>query len=151
MSRRWKVVIAAVILVPLGVAAYFGYGFFYTLRHIPEAYAAWDTGTLLVEYMESHDGRWPSSWDDLLSVVRSASADQVKLRGPGTNQADVAFSLAKRVVVDWTFDPFGSRNQIPVTRLDGTKFPVLWQGADPNEMVRTYLADRRATNAPKTR
>jgi hypothetical protein len=151
MSRRWKIVIAACVLVPLGAAAYFGYSVFYTWRHIREAYAAWDTGTLLVEYMESHDGRWPSSWDDLLSVVRSASADQVKLYGTGTNQEEVALSLAKSVAVDWTFDPSGSSNQSPVTRHDGTKFPVLWQGADPNKMVRRYLADRRATNAPQTR
>jgi len=123
----------------------------YMLRHIPEAYAAWDTGTLLVEYMASHDGRWPSSWDDVRATLHSDSEHQIKLRGAGTNDTDYVLSLAKRVAVDWTFDPSGSGNQIPVTRLDGTKFPLLWQGADPNEMVRTYLADRRATNAPQIR
>jgi hypothetical protein len=35
---------------------YFGWRTIHTVRLLPEAYAAWDTGTLLIQYMESHGG-----------------------------------------------------------------------------------------------
>jgi hypothetical protein len=56
MSLRRKIIVAIVLTV-FGIAVYFGYGVVYTLRHIPEAYAAWDSGTLLVEFMKSHGDR----------------------------------------------------------------------------------------------
>jgi hypothetical protein len=64
MTLRRKLLIAALFLV-LAFLAFIGYEYVYLNRHIPEAYMAWDTGTLLVEYMKTHNDKWPSSWEDL--------------------------------------------------------------------------------------
>ena len=56
MSTRQKIAVA-VILPVLGIAVFIGWRMVNTVRHIPDAYAAWDTGTLLVEYMRSHDNK----------------------------------------------------------------------------------------------
>ena len=150
MSLRRKIT-AAVILTIFSVVSYFGYKIVYTVRHIPEAYAAWDTGTLLVEYMKSHDARWPSSWDDLLSVMSSNSGDQIMFRGAVAGDTNYTFSLRKKVIIDWKFDSVRNDKNSPVMRPDGTKFPVVWRGAEPNEMIRAYLKTRTATNAPQPR
>jgi len=149
MSLRRKILIAVVLIV-FGTAAYFVYDLVYTVRHVPEAYAAWDTGTLLVEYMKSHGNRWPSSWDDLLSVMHSDSGDQVMFRGAGAGDTNYAASLRTKVAIDWKFDTSHDHAGSPVTRLDGTKFPVVWHGAEPNEMVHEYLTTT-ITNAPEVR
>ena len=153
MSLRRKITVAIVVTI-FGILAYFGCVIAYTVstvRHIPEAYAAWDTGTLLVEYMKSHDGRWPSSWDELLSVMSSDSGSQIMLRGSQAGDTNYALSLRKMVAIDWKFDPAQNDQRSPVTRPNGTKFPVVWQGAEPNKMVRAYLKARINTNAPKLR
>src|SRR5262245_3873301 len=76
MSLGRKILVA-VIFVSLAGMAYLGYGIFYTVRHIPEAHAARDTGALLTEYMRSHEGKWPSSWDDLLSVTNTEAGRRI--------------------------------------------------------------------------
>ncbi len=149
MLLRRKITVAVVLTV-FGVVVYFGYGITHTLRRIPEAYAAWDTGTLLVEYMKSHGNRWPSSWGDLLSVVRSDSGDQVMFRGAKAGDTNYAASLRTKVAIDWKFDPSREGQSPPVTRLDGTKFPVVWKGAEPNDMIHRYLT-AGITNAPGVR
>jgi hypothetical protein len=150
MSLRRKITVAVVLTI-LGVAAYFGYGMIYTLRHIPEAYAAWDTGTLLVEYMKSHNGRWPSSWDDLLSVMSNSSSNQIELRGASAGDTNYTLSLREKVAIDWKFDPARSGQGSPVTRPNGAKFPIVWEHAEPNEMVRTYLGAITDTNVLHSR
>ena len=37
----------------VGVTGWVGYRIYFTVSHVAEAYAAWDTGTLLVEYMKT--------------------------------------------------------------------------------------------------
>jgi hypothetical protein len=149
MPLRRKI-ITGIVLAILGFAVYFGYRIFYTVRHIPEAYAAWDTGTLLVEYMKSYDDRWPSSWDDLLSII-SNSSNQITFFGAGAGDTNYAFSLRKKVAIDWKFNPSQRDQSSPVTRLDGGKFPVVWEGAEPNEMIRAFLRTSTNTNAPHSR
>ena len=57
MGRRRKIVLIIVIAI-VGVVGWIVYGVLHTLRHIPQAYAAWDTGTLLVEYMLRKRGHY---------------------------------------------------------------------------------------------
>ena len=139
MSLRRKIV-ATVALALLAAVAYFGYRIVHTVRQIPEAYAAWDTGTLVIEYMKSHHNRWPSSWEDLLSVMSSSSGEQIMLRGAGAGDTNYATSLRSKVAIDWKFDPRCPVQACPITQVDGSRFPVVWRGAEPNEMVRIYLA-----------
>ena len=145
MFRR-KIAIA-VILAILSIAAYFVYGIFSAWRRIPEAYAAWDTGTLLVQYMRVHDRQWPSSWEDLLSATRNDAGDSIVFRGANANDTNYAVTLRKMVAINWKFNPSRPDESRPVTRLDGTRFPMVWHGAEPNEMVRAYLSSA-VTNAP---
>ena len=143
MSLRRKLILGvAVTLASVGV--YYACRVLYTLRHIPEAYAAWDTGQLLVKYMQMHEDRWPSSWDDLLSVVSTESGPQVILRGARAGDTNDAFSLRTLVSVNWKFDPARSNLSSAVTRPDGTKFPVVW--VEPNEMIRAHLKRESEVN-----
>jgi hypothetical protein len=142
MKRRSKFWVAGGTFVVLGVGWYV-YKIIFVTRHIPEAYAAWDTGTLLVEYMKGHDNRWPTSWDDLLTVLDSQSGRHVLLRGSQAGDLAYARGLRNLVSVDWSFDPEHPDDRRPVTRRDGGSFPVVW--ADPNEMVREQLNKRAAT------
>src|SRR5688500_12227787 len=56
-------------------------------------------------------------------------------------------TLRQTVAVDWAFDPAsfmhaeaGERPILRVvTRIDGSDFETLWEGAEPNEMIRDYL------------
>lgn len=148
MSRSGKIIVAITVVV-IGALVCIAIGLVYTkIRHVPEAYAAWDTGTLLVEYMKGHDDRWPSSWEDLLSIMDSESGRQIPLRGAQAGDINYARSLRKIVSIDWTFNPARRDNRSPVTRLNGTAFPVVWHGAEPNEMIHEYLRTR--ARSPKT-
>jgi hypothetical protein len=149
MSLRRKLIVGALIAIS-GVAAVVGYQIIYTVQHVDEAYAAWDTGTLLVEYMKSHDDRWPSSWDDPLSLVRNDSEHRIILRGASAGDVDYASRLQKVVTIDWQFDPSRNGHSSPVTRPDGTEFPIVWKGAEPNEMVYAYFGHNSMRHPPAT-
>ncbi len=148
MSLRKKIIFG-IILAVLACVAYYGYRIVRVVNQIPTAYAAWDTGTLLVEYLKSHTNRWPSSWDDLLSVMNTGSTNQITLWGANAGDTNYALSLHQKVAIDWKFDPSRTNQGSPVTRADGTKFEFVWGGAEPNQMVRDYLKERAQTNAPK--
>src|SRR5437016_1878577 len=96
-----KLVIGSVLLV-LAVVGWYVIQFVLMMQRIPEAYAAWDTGTLLVEYMKVHNDRWPKSWDDLLTVLDSEAGREILLRGSGAVDIEYAKSLRKQVAVNWT-------------------------------------------------
>jgi len=147
---RISLLFVCVAFVVLGVVGWIAYGIMHTLHGIPEAYAAWDTGTLLVKFMESHENRWPTSWGDLLTILDSDAGRQIPLRGATAGDVVYARSLHDHVSVDWNFDPRHADDQRnPVTRADGSAFPVVWNGGDPNEMVREYLRTHAATMASK--
>jgi len=149
MSLRGKI-ITGLVLALLGWAAWYGYRIVLTVSQIPTAYAAWDTGNLLVEYMRSNNNRWPSSWDDLLSVINNNPTNQIQFRGASPGDTNYALSLRQKVAIDWKFDPSRTNQSSPVTRADGTKFPVVWDGAEPNDIVHNYLKESARTNTPKS-
>lgn len=65
MTRRKSIIAALVVLLLAGA------GFVvYTVCHylyvtVPNAYAVWNTASLINDYMDAHDGAWPRGWDDL--------------------------------------------------------------------------------------
>jgi len=93
-----------------------------------------------VEYLDTHDNQWPTSWDDLLTTLETSRGREIPLYGASAGDMKYARSLRDKVAVDWNFDPTNMADAAPVTRPDGSAFPVRWQGADPNEMVRECLA-----------
>lgn len=150
MKRGRLSALVAVVAI-LGVVVWLAYGFLQTLRHIPEAYAAWDTGTLLVEFMKKHDGQWPRSWDHLLTVLDSEDGRKIPLRGGQAGDVTYARTLRERVAVDWAFDPGKTLAGSPVTPIGGGVFSTVWEGGEPNEMVRGYLSERASTRPSAAR
>lgn len=142
---RGRTILLVTAVVVLGSAGLIAYAVQTSLHRIREAYAAWDTGTLLTEYMERNDDRWPKSWDDLVAIVPADPGRQVMFRGASAGDVGYARSLKERVAVDWAFNPARPGAQNPVTRADGEKFPMTWSAGEPNEMVRSYLSRRAAT------
>jgi hypothetical protein len=143
--------VLVVVIALVGVVGWIAYGFLHTLRHIPEGHAAWDTGTLLVEYMKGHDNQWPRSWDELLTVLDSDDGQKIPLRGAQAGDVQYARALRETVTVDWAFDPASPEVQNPVAPRGGGKFSVIWDGAEPNEMIRAYLRNRASTRPSAAR
>ena len=48
--------------------------------------------------------------------------------------------LRSMVNVDWSYQPVPGNASSPVTRVDGAAFRTVWVGAEPNEMVRSFVA-----------
>ena len=133
-----RIVLLVVVLL-LAYPALWVATFVRTAMHIPEAYAAWDTGSLLVRHLEVHE-RWPSSWEELLAVAGERDdPNRVFLRG-GHDREHLE-SLADFVAIDWSFDITAPDGPNPVTRINGKDFTVYWE--DPNEMVRLHLAQQK--------
>ncbi len=127
----------------LAVAAlgWLAYSLLSTWYGIPDAYAAWDTGTLIIEYLDTHEGQWPRSWGELLTAEGT-------LRQHGRRLHTESRELPRRIKVDFSADPAKiarikwSRGTQPVrvvTRADGKDFPVIWENAEPNAMIWMYL------------
>ena len=129
-------------LAVLAAISYIGFDMWRTVTQIPEAYAAWDSAILVVEYMDTHDGAWPRSWDELLNATNTLPRGDTRIHGTPTDQ------FSKLVRIDWRADPSKLAEAIPetgnlpfrvITRADGSDFPTLWSGAEPNTLVWEYL------------
>ena len=107
----------------------------YVWWHIPEAYAAWDAGDMLVWYMRTHDNDWPDDWAELTSAVESEPA--LFLRGHQPDDHDYMDRMHDTISIDWTFDPRDPKNPTPILRTDGERLNAYW--SDPNGMVYKYL------------
>jgi hypothetical protein len=149
MSRR-RSIVGLFLVTVLVATVWFAYSLYSTWRSIPDAYAAWDTGTLIVEYLETHDHQWPLSWEELLSATATIEEHGRLLRGSDGKGGMIYGDLRERVAVDWNadvraiavFDWKKDKLRL-VTRADGTEFPVVWEGAEPNAMIWGYLKERR--------
>ncbi|MCD0461151.1 hypothetical protein [Roseiconus lacunae] len=142
MSKQGAIRTVLLIVIVLGIS-FAVYTAIHTYRSLPEAYAAWDTGTLLVAFMQVNGDQWPTDWDDLVSV-RDSSRPMIfsggyTSRGEFSDNGEVKRQLSKYVSVDWSYESFSGSLANPVTRLDGSKFDVVWVGGEPNEMIRTYV------------
>ena len=126
------------------------------LPNIRDAYAKWDTGNLIIDYMDHHDGQWPHAWSDLReSFARLSTTDPSEPRRlRGGMPLD---ELERRIGVDWNADPSvlaratSNRETEPfhvIWSLDGST--TTWEGAEPNQMVLDYLRQRLA-GGPSTR
>ncbi len=122
------------------------------VTQIPEAYAAWDSATLVIEFMDTHEGTWPRSWDDVFSAAKTLPKDNRGLRGHDSNTLTRIASLVR---IDWSADPQTltharpTSKKIPfrvITRADGSDFRTLWSGAEPNTLVWEYLKQKAANN-----
>ncbi len=125
-------------LVAISLATWFVGRIAYVWWHIPEAYAAWDAGDMLVWYMRSRNDAWPTGWDDLQAAVENEPA--LFLRGRHPQEPDYMGRMRRTIRIDWSFDPKAPKNPTPVTRPDGSPLHAYW--SDPNGMIYEHL--RRA-------
>ena len=148
MPRAKQLVLLASVLV-LGFGAYHAARLYRTWRLLPEAYAAWDSGTLIVDYMKV-EGQWPSSWHDLSEFLAGDEENlRFILRGSTRSEwPEYIAQLPDWVSIDWSYDPEQRDGGAPVSRASGGSFPVLWEGGDPNEIVQAYLSNRAAELPP---
>jgi hypothetical protein len=128
----------------------------FQLRHAEMAHALWWTGDIIVRYLEVNDGRWPRAWEDLATVV-----GEEDLRGRGVAECAggrraVEYRrklpirrLREMVWVDWRADV----HELAMAERSAERPPFLvvrplrgdhfyFSGAEPNEMIRAYLAAR---------
>lgn len=122
------------LLVALAGTVWFVGHILYVWWHVPEAYAAWDTGTLLTRYMQKHDNNWPDDWSDLEQL----HSDEPSLRlFWNADQPDYFDRMRNMIQIDWTFDPSTRMPRTPVRSTDGSDLVCLL--SDPNGMVHYYL------------
>lgn len=152
MKKPVKRMLVGVGVVVLIAVAYIGFDMWRTVKQIPEAYAAWDSATLVIEYMDTHDGAWPRSWDEVFSAAKTLPNGNRGLRGHNSN---TVARIAGLVRIDWSADPHVLTHARPtsertpfrvITRADGSDFPTLWSGAEPNTLVWEYLKHKAANN-----
>lgn len=104
------------------------------------AYAVWWVGDMVVEHMESNQGKWPTNWEELRDDYQTCA----KRSGQPWRFDD----LKRRVTIDWEVDP-----QILISHQDSgqPEFRVIyltdgsdthWQNKEPNQMVLDYLIAR---------
>jgi hypothetical protein len=136
--------IVAAVLVSVG---YYAWLVFDAWRHIPEAYAAWDAGTLCVCCLQRTDGNWPKNWDDLERIIEPDD-DCVFCRGvvgDGSDRSNRYRETIKRmqtiVRIDWNYVPKPGVMGNPVTKIDGGPLYLMW--ADPNYMIFDFVTNGR--------
>ena len=136
LQRPWF--IFGIVILSIGCA--FVGRVVYVWWHIPEAYAAWDAGDMLLFYMRKHDDDWPESWDELESAIEAEPS--LFLRGRNPDEPDYMARMRRTIKIDWAFDPSDPKNPTPVTRPDGSPLHSYW--SDPNGMIYRYLDRRNA-------
>ncbi len=130
-KRTWLIagtIVASVALLFVGRIGYVWW-------HIPEAYAAWDAGDMLVWYMRTHDNDWPNDWAELTAAVESEPA--LFLRGRHPDEPDYMDRMRETILIDWKFDPNNPENPTPILHADGSALHAYW--SDPNGMVYQHL------------
>jgi len=138
----WKRLLLAFVILLIIVASVIGYSIFKTWRLLPESYAAWTTGNLMVEYLRTHTNQWPRSWEDLRSAMNSLLEKGMPVYVP-------LGRLPQFVKIDWQAD-VGYLQQVArsnsnatirvVTRLDDLPLRAVWgPDTEPNEKIMRYL------------
>jgi hypothetical protein len=157
IRKTWKrLLLALVLAVGIVVVLILGSAV-RNYRLMPESYAAWTTGNLMVEYLETHTNQWPRNWEDL----RLAKESYINSQKGGGLYTEFE-KLPTFVKIDWNVDvailtraATDNSNSVVrvITRPDGSKLRAIWgPDTDPDTKVMKYLRERsrdpsRATSA----
>jgi hypothetical protein len=139
----WKwLLLGLAIVFAIGVC-WFGYSLHRLVDvKLPESYAAWTTGNLMVEYLATHTNQWPRSWEDLRAATNS-------LLEKGGHVYVPLDRLPRFVKVEWHADTdrllqaarsnANARIHL-ITRVDGSPLWTVWgPDTEPNTKVMGYL------------
>jgi len=139
VRKRIFQILAAILVVALLTIAYSAVSLW---RKIPESYAAWTAGNLMVEYLQTHINQWPRDWDDLKSATNSLLQRGIPVYVP-------LDTLTQFVRIDWQVDTrdllkmthaHSNASIRAVTRLDGSPLWAKWgSDTEPNGKIMRYL------------
>jgi hypothetical protein len=129
----WKMVfLAAVLFMTYGLVWIYDA----VSRRIPESYAAWTTGNLIVDYLANHENQWPRSWEDLDQATNCQRYTKIE-------------ALKTKVKIDWEvswnhlLQSTRTNRSVPlclVTRPNGKKLCADWgPDTDPNNKIKNYV------------
>jgi len=117
---------------------------------IDDGYALWGAGEMVIDYLKTHDGKWPRSWDDLRPQF---SVNNGRVGGWSFSQ------FQDRVGIDFNADPDDLRRKSSGS--PHADFRVIWAkrdsgirvGDDPNQMLCDYFRqqEKRATKKRGTK
>lgn len=114
-------------------------------QNVAVAYASWGCGELLVDFMESNDGRWPKDMTELEAFYESSGETY-----PGLGSFS---NLQRNVEIDFDFDPTADsaawiENPIPervVQYRQGSEIYV--DGHEANSRILRYLTEKQESTA----
>ena len=142
----------ALLIACAAVGIFFAYTLLRTLSELPDAYAKWDVGNLLIEYMETHDRAWPKRWEDLQECYTLLNSDARRMDDRSLRSGQSFAELQTRIAIDFTANPATLAQAQPrpgkepfrvVWSLSGSK--TVWSGAEPNQMILDYLQSTPTT------
>ena len=145
----WKILLLIVVSVVVYCIAHFAFAIYGLVsKKIPESYAAWTSGNLIVDYLNTHSNRWPRSWEDLDQATNCLRYTPIE-------------TLRTKVKINWdaNFDHLlelaRTNRPMPlqlVTRPDGSKLYAKWgPDTEPNYKIKGYLLwVLTQTNTPTT-
>jgi hypothetical protein len=131
--RRLFVIVAIFAVLCLGLR------FVHQTLEVPrDAYAMWDGALLVIDHIDSHNGHWPTGWEDIESALRKGN---VRTFGPESME-----ELKERLIIDFDVDPVkfaaaspNSPEGLPkVIRLRNGR-NTYWEHAEPNALVHDHL------------
>ena len=105
--KRWKIIIAVVLLLVLSGIVHVAYRIAETTQN---AYAQEWVGGIVVDYLRQNDDHWPQSWDDLWPIYEQ-HVEELGDR-PWTFE-----ELRSRVAVEWDVDVDQLRKASSVNQL----------------------------------
>ncbi len=135
MRRFWTILL---VFVTLMVIALIGVGLSLFLSFDEsDGYAQWAAADMVIEYMETHDGRWPPNWEALRSNFESGKGWLAHVGGTFEQ-------FQKRIYIDFNAKPEELRRQSLAS--DNVQFDVIhggWGsvqfGEGPNAALRMYF------------
>ena len=151
----WKRLLLALSVLAIVLISMIGYDL-YRMVHtkIPESYASWTVGNVMVEYLQTHTNQWPRSWEDLRSATNSLNQKS------GSFVYTPLERLPEYIKIDWLVDPErllqAARSNANVTirvatRLDGSRPIAVWgTDTEPNAKIMRYLRTTLTTSNAET-
>lgn len=142
-GRGWLFAVLGIIaLAFFMLVAWFVLGFSYG---IDDGYALWGAADMVIDYMESHDGRWPRGWDDLEPRFNAGDG---RVGGWSLDQ------FKRRIVIDFDVDPDRLHQQS--LQSSATTFDVIrprWDfhvrvGGSANERLHDYFRQKAGIGPP---
>lgn len=143
---RSLLVIIAVIAVIVAIVTYTAQAVNSVRRVVMDAYRVWGTGELLVDFMDAHAQRWPSSWKELETFYDQTTRHYTVI----TEFSDIR----DHIEIDFDFDPAEASLANPE---DDPPFRAIWLrngtdshyvGAGPNQIVYAHLKQLAEATAP---